>query len=59
MAGLAFDTELVLLEEAAARVSQGWWMVGPDPDDEIAFNIWLREVNAQFSVDYDPGDEHD
>lgn len=57
MEGLPFDVELVMLEEAAARLTQGWVVIGPDPDDEMAFALWLREANAQFSVGYDPGDE--
>ncbi len=55
--GLPLDIKVITLEDVPEHITSGWAIVGPDPEDEIAFNLWLREANAQFSVGYDPGDE--
>jgi hypothetical protein len=40
--GIVKRLKLVTLEEAAALKAEGWWIVGPDPDDAHALAMWER-----------------
>ncbi|HYE76727.1 MAG TPA: hypothetical protein VEI97_01965 [bacterium] len=54
--GQPFDIEVVSAEVALDRMQEGWAVVGPDPDDEIALDIWIQEAEW-FTTYYDQGDE--
>jgi hypothetical protein len=48
------QVQLVELEEAHRAMLEGWWVVGPDPQDEAFFALWL---DAQFPEDTGYHDE--
>ena len=39
--------QVVELEEAHRAMLEGWWVVGPDPQDELLFTLWLDENGRQ------------
>lgn len=56
--GVHGETDEILLasiEHAMDLFLQGWWIVGPDPFDEIELDKWIRE--AAWLSHTDPGDE--
>lgn len=53
--GVAEEIVLASVEHAMDLFLQGWWIVGPDPHDEIELDKWIKK--AEWHSHCDPGDE--